>query len=154
MDAGIIGTGSVLVEQISSGSISSLVRMNGPSTCSGGTRLDSGILELAGGSNPVDGGTIGTATLTLNGGTLQTVVSVTIGNAFALTANSAVTCGSSLTFTGTLAFGSHRLTKYGLGALILDHVRAGTLDIQSGTVKTIAKATPNDPSGTSVATAL
>jgi hypothetical protein len=107
MESKIIGAGSVHVQQISGTSGTSLVQMNAESAFTGGLKLDSGILQLTIGSNPASGGSIGTGTLTMNGGFLETVEStITLANAFVLTANSAFKCGTQLELTGTVTFGA------------------------------------------------
>jgi glucose/arabinose dehydrogenase len=58
--------------------------------------------------------------------------------------------GSTLTLSGELTATGQTIHKLGVGAVDLQNIRAAGVRVLDGTVRVLAKGTPNDPSGTSV----
>ncbi|KPF81967.1 hypothetical protein IP70_22515, partial [alpha proteobacterium AAP38] len=147
----VSGTGKLTITSTNAGNAATV---SGSNTHSGGTTLDSGILQFNNNS------AAGTGTLTINGGKVRSNAAVTISNAVvlggtltmsgsnAMTFSGAVDLGgadrtinnsitSNLTLSGTISNGSLTVANQGTGALILSgtnsytttSVTAGTLSI-------------------------
>jgi glucose/arabinose dehydrogenase len=58
--------------------------------------------------------------------------------------------GSTLTLSGELTAAGRTIHKLGVGAVEVQNIRASGVRVMDGTVRVLAKGTPNDPTGTSV----
>jgi hypothetical protein len=104
----------------------------------------------------------GAATITLDDGSDAAAVNVLRGNhtisaPLNLADNTtfvAMNASNSLTVAGPMTADGKTLTKQGAGSVQFENVRAAALNVNAGMVKISAKATPNDPSGTSTVNSL
>lgn len=119
--AGVIsGTGTVTKEGTGT------LTLSGTNTYTGGTTINDGTISISAAAN------LGTGTLTLDGGTLQTTASFTSSRGATLGAGGGslnIDAGTTLRESGTIS-GSGTLNKTGEGTLILD----GTNTFTGGTV--------------------
>ncbi len=127
--SGVVSEAGNLIKQNSGAFV-----LSGNNSFSGNTRVDAGTLVI-GNTNA-----LGSSSLTLNGGTLQSNATFAISNNYLLTANSAINGTNSLTMSGIGALGSNVLTVAntvgtinlggvisGVGGSILQNGIGGTL---------------------------
>ncbi len=141
--SGVIGTTSGSLTKDGAGTLT----LSGANTFTGATTISGGILSISTDKNlGTAPGSVTANDLTLNGGTLQTTVNMTLNANRGITLGASsgtldVNSGTTLTYGGIIA-GSGSLTKTDSGTLILSgantytgatNINAGVLNIQNAT---------------------